>query len=282
MYLFQFTEEASRLVLERVQKIGRDIKGASYERIIDEKIFELFLSDIEHEIKFLAVQLAIARGANIVEERDVKTAFRKLWAELLRKRRNFFVYERYIREDLDVIKRKVKPSETFWILDAGCGWGRASKWLHRFLGEESEVVGIDLDVFSLKYGKSLNSDFSFLRVHMSYLPFKPEAFDVILSSKSFHEIESENYRRTFYEFLLSLKLSGLLYVVDSFARFSASKLIQRFLHRMFPKVEVYPQLIEFEMALKDSNFRVLKKSYFTTSMLGLNKFCSYIARKVGG
>ena len=43
---------------------------------IEKKSLEMFLSDVEDDIKFLAIKLSIVRKANLVEKRDVKRALR--------------------------------------------------------------------------------------------------------------------------------------------------------------------------------------------------------------
>jgi ubiquinone/menaquinone biosynthesis C-methylase UbiE len=277
--VLKFTEEANNLILESVQKIESDIKNVYSKQRFDEKIFKIFLSDVEHTMKFFAAQLAKARGAKIVEERDVKALFKKFWFELLRKRKTFLVYEYGVRRDLHFIRAAAKSSKTFRVLDVGCGWGRASRWFCEFLGVETEVVAVDLDILSLKYGKSLNNNFSFLRAHMSYLPFKSETFDITLSSNSFHEVESENRDRTLKEWAFCLRHSGLLYIIDSFARSHMSKWIQMLLHVIFPKMEVHPYPMEVEKCLQFSHFKVIRKSRFDFPIFTLNSFHSYIACK---
>ena len=280
MFLLEFTGDAFQLVNDYVEDAHKSLSQTVSGKNVDEKSLEIFLSEVEDEVKFLAIQLAMARKAKVVERQDVRKALRKLVVELFRSRRLFSLYHGEILGDVSVIKEKIEPLETSRILDAGCGWGRFSRRLCKHLGREAEVVGIDLDVLSLKYGKSVNRNFSVVRSHMSYLPFKPQVFDVIVCRGALHEIENKDNRiKALGDFARALKPNSMLYVYDSFARSRIANVIRGFLHGIFSSMEVYSQTGEFENFLKSNGFGMIRKSCFVWAFFSSAVFCSYIAVK---
>jgi len=276
--LFKFTEDATRLILNYVEDTRKSSSRMASGKSVDEKSLQTFLSDVEDDVKFLAVRLSKARGVNVVERRDVQKAFRKLIIELFRNRKIFLLHNKRFLGDVNFIKERIESSETPRILDVGCGWGRASRRLSKHLDKKAEIVGIDIDIFSLKYGKFINRDFSFVRVHMSYLPFKSQVFDAVVSSKALHEIEDENDKnKALKEFSRILKRSGIVYVFDSFVRFRMARLVRCFLHKIFPRIELYSQIGDFENSLKRNNLGIIRKNCFVWPASSLSIFCSYIA-----
>jgi len=247
---------------------------------IDKKSLEMFLSDVEDDVKFLAIQLSRARKANLVEKRDVKMALRKLLIELLRSRRIFLRHHKWILRDMNTVKEGLESLKTPRILDVGCGLGRASRRLSRLLDEKAEFVGIDLDILSIEYGKFLNRSISFLRSHMSYLPFKSGIFGAILSSRALHEIEEKDERKkAFSEFTRILKQEGLIYIFEPFARSNKVKTLLIFLHKRIPRIEMYNLKECVEELLKKYHFKIVSKYCISWSTLSLNLFCSFIATK---
>ena len=244
----------------------------------DPKTLEIFLYEMENDIKSAAIRFSLKRKVEAVDFRDVRKALRTLAVELFRNRKGFAKYGKRLSDDKKALIRMLQSLQKPRILDVGCGWGRASIALNKQIGKKSQIVGIDIDPFCLKYGKSLNSDAFFLKAHMNWLPFRHQAFDLVLSSKALHEIENADaQRRALVELGRVLDSSGLIYVFEPLAKSQIAKTVLQIFHRIFPRMEAQYQMSELEEALKQSRFRIVKKSCFLWSTLSLRAMCSYIA-----
>ena len=278
--MLKFTEEASQLLSNYIRNVRRSTEQAACDRDIDKRILEIFLSDMEDEIKFLAIQLSKARKAGVTERRDVQKALRNLKVELLRKRKMFSLYRKQLFGDVRILGERLESITVPRVLDAGCGWGRASRGLSKLLDKKAEIIGIDVDVLPLRYGKSLNNGSFFVRSHMNYLPFKTKTFNVVLSNKALHEIKDESSRRkTLSEFARVLNREGVIWISDRFVKSHAAKLIWRFIRRFFPRKDLYSEMNELEDLLKKSNFRKIRKNCISWPAIGLNAYCSFIVMK---
>lgn len=276
--MFKFSEEATLSISSYIEHIQKNMSLANPE--INSKHLEMFLSDIEDDIKFLAILLSRERNTDVVQQQDVQKALRKLVIALSRSQKIFSEYHKQIFGDISFLKKRIKSAKIPQILDVGCGWGRVSRRLSKNFSKRAKIVGIDLNVLSLKYGKSLSPDTSFVRSHMKYLPFKEQTFDAVLSRKALHEIENENDRcETLDEIARALKKGGIIYVFDPFDRFHVAKLIRRLLRHIFSRVEWYYLMSEFENNLKRRGFKIIKKNYIDWSPFSLSVFCSYTAIK---
>ena len=66
------------------------------------------------------------------------------------------------------------------MLDIGCGIGQT--FIASQIGREVSVVGVDIDLTPLKYGKQfLPWYFSYINAEAGFLPFKNEMFDLVVS-----------------------------------------------------------------------------------------------------
>jgi len=286
--LFQFTEEAAQAISRYIQRVQNSVTDTMCNQYGEKTSLEMFTSDVEQDIRFLAIRLSRARNATVVKRRDVEKALRKLVVELFRTRKMSTVYYKQFLGDMSILQERVTSSEKLRILDVGCGWGKISRRFSKKLDKKADVVGIDLDVLSLEYGGFLNRDASFVRADMRHLPLKPLAFDVILSSKALHEVESkDDLDNVLREFARTIKRDGSVYVFDPFARFRIVKLILDILHKVYPKmhilhkvhpkIERYFQEGEFEDHLKKEKFRIISKSRIVWPKFGFRVFCPYIA-----
>ena len=277
MLLYEFTEEALHLVTDYVQNVQRKIGDIAFDENANKTARETFLSDIEDDIKFLAIGLSMERKVNVVDAEDMKRALRKLMFHLFRSQKIFSLHHKQVFDDMNVLGEGLEPLEKPHVLDVGCGWGRASRSLKKHLKGKAEVVGVDLDVLALKYGKSLDNEAFFLRSDMSHLPFRNNVFDVVLSNKALHEIENFNdQNRALYEIARILKPRGLTYIFEPFARSQIARLIQKLFRKLFPRMEFYGQPEEFEDNLSRVPMRVIKKSCIIWPAFSLRTFCSYI------
>lgn len=278
MFLFQFTDEALHLVSDYVQKVRRNMGDLASDGSLDRNAIDMFLSDIKDDIKFLAIRLSMKRKANVVDAQDMKSALRQLMVELFRGQKIFSLRHKEVLDEMNVLGRELNSVEKPQVLDVGCGWGRAARNLKKHLKNKGEVVGVDLDVLALKYGKSLDGEALFLRSHMSHLPFKDNVFDVVLSNKALHEIENyTDQNRTLLEIVRVLKPQGLTYVCEPFARSKVARLIQKLFRKFSPKLEAHGRTEEFEDNLSRIHLRVVRKSCVVWPAFSLRTFCSYIA-----
>jgi len=65
------------------------------------------------------------------------------------------------------------------ILDIGCGIGQT--FIASQIGREVSVVGVDIDLTPLKYGKQFYHGISYINAEAGFLPFKNEIFDLVVS-----------------------------------------------------------------------------------------------------
>jgi ubiquinone/menaquinone biosynthesis C-methylase UbiE len=273
--LLNFTEEATQILLIYIQNVSKSLSQSALMRNVTKKDLENFLSDLKDEVKLLAIRISKARKSNLVEKKDMQKALRKLAIELFRMKKIFFFYSRQISGDINILKTKFTSLGMLRILDAGCGWGRASRRLSKCLNAKVEVTGIDMDILSLKYGKSVNFNYSFIKADMTHLPFKPRIFNAIVSSRALHEIKDK--RKALKEFSYVLKRNGLIYIFDLFAREHIAKLIRFLLHKIFSKTELYSKMSEFESILRANNFRIIRKEKFAWPFFSTSVYGSFIA-----
>lgn len=285
---FQFTEEATQAISRYIRHVENSVSDTACNQNGEKASLEMLTSDIEQDVRFAAIQLSRARKATVIERRDVEKALRKLMIGLFRTRKMSTVYSKHFLWDMNLLQERVASSEKPRIVDVGCGWGRISRRFSKKLDKKADVVGIDLDIPSLEYGRFLNRDASFVRADIKHLPLKPLAFDVILSSKVLHDVESKDeLDNVLREFARTLKRDGAVYIFDPFARFPIVKLILNILHKVYPKIHIlhsihpkidrYFQEAEFEDHLKKEKFRIISKSRIVWSKFGFRVFCSYIA-----
>ena len=189
-------------------------------------------------------------------------------------------FHNQILEDTAFLKIREEPVKIRRVLDAGCGSGRASRILIEQLEESPEIIGIDLDIDSMKYGKSLGLNAHFMRSHMGHLPFRNQTFDMVISSKAIHEIEDQKERsRTVDEFIYALRQDSIIYVLDVFAKYYIAKLIRRILHALSAKIEWYSHTSGFEKNLKKRGLTILRRKCIPSLRCNFTLHCSYIAAK---
>ena len=278
--MFEFTEGASLVILNYVQSVRTRMSSLASAQGDEKRLFETFLSDYENTIKFLANRLSFARDAKVVDTRDVRSAVSKMWIELHRSRRIFALHYKEVLGDIDAVKDGLKGLEKPLILDVGCGWGRASRGVNNLLDRRAGVIGVDLDLFALKYGRSIDGEGCYLKSHMSHLPFRDHAFDVAISNMALHEIDEANDKRqAFAEIARVLKTSGIAYVSEPFVSSYVARLFQNLLHRLRPRTESSFQPSEFENSLKEMGLKVIRKRCATWPAFNIRSFCSYVAEK---
>lgn len=123
----------------------------------------MLMFDFEHYLRFFSIEHANRRGSSVVEKVDINDAVKK-----------FGKPEQFVKsqfKDAKTLSRMQSASLKFleWmgkkldefkgplVLDAGCRWGRSVIKLHDYYGKDFDMVGVDIDEFSLKYGQILLS-----------------------------------------------------------------------------------------------------------------------------
>lgn len=213
-------------------------------------------------------------------EENVDNALKKSLTSPFRNPTISSLYHKQILGDMIVLKERIELSKTPRVLDAGCGWGRISIILSKHLDKMTEIIGVDLDLSSIRHGRYLAHDFSFVRAHMGYLPFRNRIFEAIVSSKAIHEIQNKRERsRASDEFARTLKNEGVIYVLDLFARSYVAKFIRCVLHILASRVERYYYMKEFENDLKSKGFKIIRSNCIPWPPFNLSALCSYVVMK---
>ena len=111
----------------------------------------------------------------------------------------------------DGIVKTVKSGDA--VLDIGCGPGTMSQSLSRYIGDVELMVLGDPLIPMLEAAKrsALNVNLH-INCVFEYLPFKEEAFDVVMCGFSFRD--ARNYKEALGEFQRVLKNNGRLLIVD--------------------------------------------------------------------
>ena len=68
-----------------------------------------------------------------------------------------------------IVRRHVKPGDR--VLDAGCGYGRASEWVENY-------VGVDFSPDFIEEARALYPDKVFIQADLRELPFEDKEFDL--------------------------------------------------------------------------------------------------------
>lgn len=88
------------------------------------------------------------------------------------------------------------------ILDIGCGLG----WGTNFLSSKSEgnVIGVDIDLSTIRKAKKKYENIDFILCNASNLPFKDESFEIIVSIENIEHIENQvDYIKEIYRIATS-------------------------------------------------------------------------------
>jgi SAM-dependent methyltransferase len=275
--LFEFSNGAVNLVSAYVVLARKKMRQIFNED--NRQCLELFLSDFKGDIRFYAIQISMARKALVVEQRDVREAARRLLWVFIRPKVSRRLYKKTLA-NMQIIEERLKPTRSFWVLDAGSGWGKASQRIGRYLDKGIEAVGIDIDGSSLKYGKSVNRDFCFVRSSMNFLPFKGGVFKVVISERSLHEAGDANDKeKAIREFNRTLEREGVLCILDNFELCYIAKLVRSLLRRALPKIEPYLECNVLESKLFRMNLRLILKERVAWSPLNLSMLWYYVAIK---
>lgn len=218
--MFDFSDEATRLITDYVKDVKTKVHELGF--AVKPEYLETRMFDLENHVKFFSIKQARKREVEKVEITDVKHVVKKFGKPQEFIKSHFKDAETWARAQritlslLEVIREKIAKSEEARVLDAGCGWGRFLTRSPTYHAKDLEMIGVDLDDLSLQYGKTVNEAATFLKSAIQTLPFKDEAFDVIVCSGVIHEIKKgKGRRKAIKEFSRVSKPEGLLYIVDA-------------------------------------------------------------------
>ena len=260
--MLEFSDEASELASNYAKEVEAEVRSFKIDLNVD--YLKMLVFDIENDVRFFALRMATERRSQKVEEVDVREVFKKLGKpeefvkshigkapDCLDSQRNTLSYLELMREKLQKIEEPI-------VLDAGCRWGRASKRVKDFSGQDLNRVGADLDRLSLRYGKILDRTAVFIRSDIRALPFKNQVFDLILCSGVIHEVRNTKGRNeAIKEMSLALKPGGSLYIVDAFAKLQIISAFTFVLQHISHDIEWIPKKEAIEKMLRKSGLQVI-------------------------
>jgi 2-polyprenyl-3-methyl-5-hydroxy-6-metoxy-1,4-benzoquinol methylase len=259
--VLEFSDEASELASNYAKEVEAEVRSFKINLNVD--YLKMLVFDVENDISFFALRMAIKRGSQKVEEVDVREVFKKLgkpeeFKSHIGKALDCLDSQRNTLSYLELMREKLQKIEAPIILDAGCRWGRASKRVKDFSGQDLNRVGADLDRLSLRYGKILDRTAVFIRSDIRALPFKNQVFDLILCSGVIHEVRNTKGRNeAINEMSLALKPGGSLYIVDAFAKLQIISAFTFVLQHISHDIEWIPKKEAIEKMLRKSGLQVI-------------------------
>jgi len=224
----------------------------------------MMIFDLEHYLRFFSIRDARKQGSNVVDVGNVDKAIKHFGRPQVFMRSEFkdaatLDMVQNARLSLyDSMKKNVEESPDPKVLDAGCGWGRWIVKLHSYCQKDFEMVGVDLDDFSLENALSLDELLNVARSDVEYLPFKNNMFDLIFCSAVMHEIKTYAGReKTIGEFHRILRPGGTLYIIDAFSSNIALSMAFRLLRHATSRVEWMFQRADLERILGANGFAIV-------------------------
>jgi ubiquinone/menaquinone biosynthesis C-methylase UbiE len=220
--------------------------------------------DLEHYVRFFSIKDARKQGSSVVDVTNVDNAIG-----------HFGKPEKFVRSEFrdvatmdvvqnarlslyDSMKKNIEGVQNPKVLDAGCGWGRWIVKLHSYCRRDFEMVGVDLDEFSLEYALSLDRLLNVARSNVECLPFEEDMFDLIFCSAVIHEIKTYAGReKTIREFYRILKPGGMLYIIDAFSTNIALSMTLRLLRHATSRIEWMFERAKLERILAANDFAVV-------------------------
>lgn len=253
--------------------------------MITTQYLQNLLFELENQIKFYSLKHALKRGSKTVEEADVAKTLKKfgspneLVKQIFKDAKSFDKKQSAFFKILELLENFLGSANPI-VLDAGCGWGRFILRLQKHCGKNFEMVGVDIDDISLKYGKELSKSLEVTRSKVEYLPIRDSIVDVILCSGVIHEIKTFSGRKaTVEEFRRVLKPGGVLCIVDAFSTNRMVDVLTRVLKHVTSKIEWFFVKSALERILKENMFKTMGLFEIESRALGTIKVLTIILTK---
>lgn len=80
-------------------------------------------------------------------------------------------------------QRSAGKNEKLRILDAGCGEGFLSGYMHDELGNQVDITGLEYTSEALKIAKERNKDINFIQGDIMDMPFEDNSFDIVVCTE---------------------------------------------------------------------------------------------------
>jgi 2-polyprenyl-3-methyl-5-hydroxy-6-metoxy-1,4-benzoquinol methylase len=96
------------------------------------------------------------------------------------------------------------------VLDVGCGTCYGTSILRRL--EETHVIGLDVNIDFLRYGKAVYNIDDVILAHAGFLPFKQETFDFIVCLELIEHLSKDDQYNLCKELMVTLKKNGSLLI----------------------------------------------------------------------
>jgi ubiquinone/menaquinone biosynthesis C-methylase UbiE len=281
LYRLDFDEKAEEIIKSYLTNFEREVLKFD----VKPEYLQNLLFELENQIRFHSFKAAVKRCSKVVEEVDVAKTLKTFGSpkELVK----------HAFQDVDTLNRKqsgfFKIKELFErhigsesiVLDAGCGWGRFILRLRKQCSKSFEMVGVDVDDLSLKYGKKISKNFNVIRSKVEQLPFKESTFDVILCSGVIHEIKTLSARKAAVEeFRRVLKPGGVLCLMDAFSTNPVIDALTCMLQHITSKIEWFFLKTTMEKILEKSKFETVESFEVERRTFGIIKvFVMVLAKK---
>jgi ubiquinone/menaquinone biosynthesis C-methylase UbiE len=235
----------------------------------------MLMFNLEHYLRFFSIKSAEKRGSTTVQRVDVENAIKKfgkpekLIKSEFKDHATFSLMQSATLRSLEWLGEKLHEVKRPIVLDAGCGWGRSIINLRDYYGKDFEMVGVDTDKFSLRYGRKLSKLLNVVKSGIQNLPFGNNSFNLILCSGVIHEVKTHSARNNaIREFYRVLKPNGALCIVDAFSANPVINIITRILQHVTSQVEWMFPKARLEKILKENNFEIVSVKKTRSRLFG--------------
>lgn len=285
MRKLKFNQDAEQIIKNYLKDFSDEISRFE----IKPKYVQMLMFDFEHYLRFFSIIHAKRRGSSIVEKADINDSVRKfgkpekLVKSQFKDNKTLSRVQGATLEFLECMKKKLDEFDSPVVLDAGCGWGRLVIRLRNYYGKDFEMVGVDVNELSLKYGHSINKLLNFTKSNIENLPFTNTSFDMVLCNGVIHEIKTLSGRKqAVREFNHVLNPNGTLCIIDAFSGNPIVNTVTRILQHLTSKVEwIFPE-DQLARILKGNYFEIVHVQKMQSRLFGAIEVYAILSTKKGG